>query len=222
MGLVAKDKKGGEDFTPVPAGVSQAICIGIWDLGTQHNEMYNKDVHRCMIMWEFPEHRISIEKEGEPKREMPMVLSKEYTVSLHSKSSLRKDLEGWREKQFTEVELDGFELKVLLGVNCMIQVIHNTKGEGEDKKTYANVNSIMKLQKGITSLEPEHEPVLFDLDNGEPIPDSTHDWIANKIRKSPEFQEANPESSRGYPGSQPSYPEDGDPGYTPDDDDIPF
>lgn len=221
MGMTAKEPKGGDNFEPIPKGVHQAICIGLFDLGTQHNPMFNKSAHKVMVMWEFPDHRINIAKEGEPEEEMPMVLSKEYTLSLHKKANLRSDLEGWREREFTPEELDGFELKVLLGVNCMIQVFHKTKGEGEDARTYANVKSIMKLQKGTAKREPEHEPILFDLDEQQPIPDGIPDWIADKIRASEEYRAYGQQSSRGYPGAQPDYPGD-DPGYNPEDDDIPF
>jgi len=226
MGLVAKEPAGGGDFKPVPTGVHQAVCVAIWDLGTQHNPIYNRSAHKIMIMWEFPEHRIDIEKEGQPVKNMPMVLSKEYTLSLHRKADLRKDLESWRERAFTEKELQGFHLKVLLGVNCMIQVMHNTKGEGENKRTYANVNTIMKLPKTSTALDPEHPVILFEIDSGEPIPEATPDWIADKIRRSEEYQMQHPQGSNpgAYPGAQynggtPPYdPED--PGY--DEDDIPF
>lgn len=226
MGMTAREPEGGGgDFEPIPKGVFQAICIGLWDLGTQNNPLFNKAAHKVMVMWEFPEHRITIEKDGEPAKEMPMVISKEYTLSLHKKANLRADLEGWREKEFTPEELAGFELKVLLGVNCMIQIFHKTKNEGsKDERTYANVKGIMKLMKGMQPAAPEHEPTMFDIDEGKPIPDFTPDWIADKIRASEEFQALNPQSSRGYPGSeengsQPDYPDQNFPG---DDDDIPF
>lgn len=222
MGMTAKEPKGGENFEPIPKGVYQAICIGLFDLGTQNNPMFQKSAHKVMIMWEFPDHRIDVEKEGEPTRNMPMVLSKEYTLSLHRKAHLRSDLEGWREKEFTPEELDGFKLKVLLGVNCNIQVFHKVKNEGtNDERTYANVKAIMKLPKGMKKREPEHEPILFDLDEEKPIPDGIPDWIADKIRMSEEYRAYGVQSNRGYPGAQePDYPQD-DPGYNPDDD-IPF
>src|SRR3990167_3685661 len=37
-----------------------------------------------------------------------MTISKFYTLSLSEKANLRKDLEGWRGKSFTESELEGF------------------------------------------------------------------------------------------------------------------
>ena len=39
----------------------------------------------------------------------PFLVRRRYTASLHEKSALRKDLESWRGRAFTNVELDGFK-----------------------------------------------------------------------------------------------------------------
>ena len=36
-----------------------------------------------------------------------------YTLCLHERAALRKDLESWRGRKFTEQELDGFDLEKL-------------------------------------------------------------------------------------------------------------
>jgi len=224
MGVTAKDPGGSDDFEPVPQGAWQAVCIAVIDLGTQVNPLFNKEVYKVLVMWEFGEHRINIAKEGEPENEMPMVISKMYRLSLHVKADLRKDLEAWRQKAFSEDELQGFDLSKLLKANCNIQVVHNKKQTRDGERTYANVNAIMGLMKGQAKLEPEHDPICWEIDKGEPIPDSIPDWIANMIRMSPEYRMMHPDQG-AYQGQQPAEPDSfaqaDDPGYNPDDD-IPF
>ena len=144
MGLTAKDKLGG-DFTPIPEDLHMAICYGIWDLGTQYSERWQKSAHKVAIVWEIPKVRGDFERNGKMMN-LPRAISKQYRLSLHKKADLRKDLESWRGRKFTEDELaNGFDLKRLLGVPCQIQVLHN---KVEDK-TYANIAAITKAPAGI-------------------------------------------------------------------------
>ena len=149
MGLTAKETGSGS-FDPVPEGMHHAVCYGLYDLGTQYNEKFNKNVHQVLLVWELPDERISVEKEGE-KKELLRSISKKYTLSLHEKAGLRKELEAWRGKSFTPEELQGFNLQALLKANCTLQVIHKHKND----KTYANIQSIVPLMKNMPKKPPE-------------------------------------------------------------------
>jgi len=181
MGLIAKDKGGG-DFTPIPEDLHLAICYGIWDLGSQFTNFSDHPVHQVVIVWELPEVRGEFERDGK-KVDLPRAISQKYTVSLHEKANLRKALESWRGKKFTEEELKGFDLKKLLGVPCQIQVLHNVK----DGKTYANVGAIIKAPQG-TKRNPENPLTFFSFEDGEEIPTNTPQWIADIIKKAEEYQ----------------------------------
>jgi hypothetical protein len=113
MPLTAK-KTGGSDFPAIEApkaGMHDAICCWVVDLGTQKNTAYDIDQHKVLITWELP--RETFEADGGVF--VPKVLSKFYTLSLHQKANLRSDLESWRSEGFTEAELEGFDLKVKCG-----------------------------------------------------------------------------------------------------------
>lgn len=179
MGLTANDKGG--DFKKVPEGVHMATCIWLYDLGTQHNAQFNVDQQKCLIAWEIPEERVDIE--GASKA---MVISKKYTVSLNVKASLRKDLEAWRGRAFTEEELAGFNLKNILGKPCQLQVIHK---QGENGKVYANIAAIMAVPKGHKPTPPENDLILFDMDAGSCVPDNVPEWIMTMISASPEYKD---------------------------------
>ena len=123
MTFLAKDSGGG-DFKKVPPGAYIGRCYSLIDLGTQFSDgAYGpKSNHKIRIGWElFGEDEagapLTIMVEG---KEMPLTISKSYTMSLHEKSSLRKDLAAWRGKDFTDEEVKGFDVSKLVGAYCMV------------------------------------------------------------------------------------------------------
>jgi len=192
MGLTAK-KTGGVDFEPTPAGLFHTICYGVVDIGTHTKNFQGSeyDAHEVILIWEIPECRIEIEKDGELK-DLPRVISKRYTLSLSPKSNLYKDLVTWRGKQFTDEELEGFDLKKLLEANCQLNVIHTKKND----KTYANVGNIVpapKDSKGKPVKRKAENPLLYfsfedlNVDEEIEIPDAMPDWIKSLIQDSHEW-----------------------------------
>lgn len=213
MGLVAKDKGNGKDFDPVPQGVHRAICYGVYDLGTQFSAYYGKSAHKVLLQWELPDCRIDIEKDGDTQN-LPRAQSKMYTLSLHEKSNLRKDLESWRGRMFTAQELEGFNLEKLLAAHCQLQIIHRKK----EDKTYANVSLIIPAANGEKG-EPENPTRFFSLnDHGMDIPEGTPEWIIKIIQESEEYK-AQDDTPTGM--DEPPWDDDAPP---PDDDldQIPF
>lgn len=206
MPLVAKDGGGG-GFEQVSEGVHRAVCYSIYDLGTHRDDRYQKDVHKVLMIWELPDERVDVDRDGE-KKNLPRVISKKYTLSLGEKAILRKDLETWRGRAFTAEELKGFDLQNVLGKGCQLQVIHKMS-EGKGKK-YANIMAIIPLPKGSPKLTPENPVRWFSFAENKPIPDGTPDWIKDEIHKSEEWL-----SMTGQPGMTA-----GD--EPPLDDDIPF
>lgn len=178
MPLIAKKPEGG-DYPIMEEGVKLAACIGLYDLGTQYQEKWDKEIRKVLIIWEIPEERIEINEEDKPR-----AISKRYTLSLHQKAQLRKDLEAWRGRAFTDEELQGFDLKNILGKSCQIQIIHNQV----DGKTYANIAAIMALPKGILPLNPENEVKYFSWEDNIDIPEGTPLWIADLIKQSKEYK----------------------------------
>lgn len=137
MPIVAK--RPNTSFTPAPEGPQQAVCVDVVDLGLVDYEWKGKKKTDAMvrIIW----HSAEIN----PETDQPYEISNRYTNSLGDKANLRKHLEAWRGKAFTEEERDGFDLETLIGVNAFMSIIQNvSKG-----KTYANIASIMKLPKGM-------------------------------------------------------------------------
>ena len=141
MPIIAKASGG--SFVPAPAGTWAAVCCDVVDLGMLKVAFGGKEKtqHKIRIVWQI--------SEVKPDNK-PYTVSKRYTLSLHEKSTLRKDLESWRGRKFTTQELDGFDVETVLSVPCMLAIIQEEKGSD----VYANVTAIMKLPKGMELLSP--------------------------------------------------------------------
>lgn len=178
MSLEAKDS-GGQDFEPLSENIHHAVCSRIYDLGTQHSEMFGTDSHKVLITWEVPGETIEIDGE-----DVPRIISKEYTLSLSKKSNLRPALEAWRGKKFSEKELQGFNVEKLVGANCQLQIVHVKK----EDKTYGNIAAIMALPKGTEKITAFNGTHVYKIEDSNNFPDSTPEWIKKKIMNSKEWK----------------------------------
>lgn len=173
----------GGDFKPIPEGSYIAICVRVVDLGTQASSYKGADKlqRKVLIAWEVPD--VEVEFDGETK---PALVQSRYTASLADKATLRKHLEAWRGRKFTDEELRGFDLKNVLGKACQIQVLHSDDG------AYANVVAIMALPKGLPAPNPHHPLTHFSLDEGE-FSEGIYGTLTEKmqtlIAQSPEYKE---------------------------------
>ena len=218
MALIAKESGGGGEFTPVPQGMHLARCYRIIDLGTQETTYLGKIKHLPKVMLQFEVH--GEDETGKPivtAKNEPMSISKNFTLSLAEKATLRKDLQTWRGKEFTAEELRGFELKNVLGVWAMVSVI---KAMGNNGKEYTNIAAIMPVPPAIKKVgmpEPHNDLKMFSIDEPDmTLFDSFSDGLKEKICKSPEWQ------ARGGKSSAPAPAKAVASGFDDMDDDIPF
>lgn len=179
MSIIAKNSE--KEFTKIPLpepGTTQAVCCAVWDLGLQESTyMGEKKVqHKIIIAWEISEKINAPESEYHGK---PYMLNKKYTLSLGEKANLRKDLESWRGKPFTQEQLDnGIDLETLYGVNCLIGIKHE-EDKRDASKVYANVSAILPLTKNTEKIVPVRA-------KDEPAPKWVQEKIAQAVKPSPE------------------------------------
>lgn len=141
MSIMAKDSR--RDWTPAPEGLHQAVAVDVVDLGLVDTQWGQK--HRVRIIWQLEHVNPDTKKRFEVRRD--------FGLSLSEKSHLRPTLEAWRGRKFTKEELEGFDLEKLLGANCQVQVVHNIT---EDGNTYANIQAVVPLGKGMVKLSPDN------------------------------------------------------------------
>ncbi len=190
MGFIAKDSGGESNFKKVPPGVYVARCYSLIDMGTQvsDGQYGSKEQHKIRIAFEIfgdddAGNPLTIDVDG---KQMPLTISKTYTLSLHEKSGLRKDLAAWRGRDFTEEEAKAFDVSKLVNAYCMINV---TTSENNGK-TYTNIAGITPLPQALKNAKPAgvHEVVMFDLDQPDwEIFQHFHEKLQETIKKSPEF-----------------------------------
>lgn len=173
-----------KSYDLVPAGSHVARCIQMIELGTL-TEVFQgetKTLHKVRITWELPLEKKVFNPE---KGEQPYIISKEYTLSLHEKANLRKDLQSWRGKSFTDEEAGNFDITKLLGVPCMLNVIHTTSKNGG---VYSNVAGISPLPKGVQCPEQINPTFVlsydeFDFKKFDGLPQ----WLKEKMQTTPEY-----------------------------------
>lgn len=178
----------GGNFTPPPAGTFPSICYRVIDLGTQKTSYLGriKHQHKVLLSWEIKDDEAMMETDDGPK---PMTIHQRYTWSTHEKASLRKDLESWRGKTFTEEDFgpEGFDIKNVIGVGCLLGITHNAK----DGKVYANISSVAKLPKSMDAGELQNPKTYLwltsDLFSRETFSDLSES-LQDTIRSSPEYQ----------------------------------
>jgi len=180
MSLTVNAGSGGnKEFEQVPAGTYAARCYQIIDLGHQTFEYKGeaKVAPKVRITWELSE----LMSDGRP-----FVISREYTASIGPKANLRKDLEAWRGRKFTDDELSNFSLENVLGAPCLLGIVHTAKGD----KTYANINSIMALPKGMACAELHNPAVKFDIGSfDKTVFEALPEFLRKKILMSKELEE---------------------------------
>jgi hypothetical protein len=184
--MIAKDNGGG-NFTPAPAGTHVAICIKLIDIGRQREEYQGQVTHphQFIMGWELPNELI----QGGELDGQPFYASKFYTLSLHEKATLRKDLASWRGRDFTPEELEGFDVQNVLGKACMLSIV-SKKGGG------TKIGGVMALPNGMQVPKQTNPSVYFSLDEfDKDVFDSLSDGIKKFIVQSPEYLALHKESN---------------------------
>lgn len=132
-------KKKDEQFPTAPEGSFPAVCVDEISLGRVKTTFNGEERERDMVrlVWQLDE----ADDKGKP-----YFIKQDYTASLDEKAKLRKHLQSWRGRNFTALELMGFDLEQVVGVGCLVAVVH---ASGRKGGTFANVEAVMKLPKGV-------------------------------------------------------------------------
>lgn len=185
MAIIATNNGGG-DYAPMESGMYVARCVQMIQIGTI-TEIINgesKTQHKVRLGFEFPtELKVFKEENGE----QPYFLSKEYSLSMHEKATLRQHLETWRGKKFADEEAKSFDVTKLIGVPCTINVVHKEAKNGG--KVYAEIGSISPLMKGTICPEAINpiQVLSYDSFNRE-LFESLPEFLRKKIESSVEYK----------------------------------
>jgi hypothetical protein len=172
------DAKGGSDYERPEAGMVVASCIQCIELGTHDKTWEGKKSKQVqlLIVWELDQ----LMEDGKP-----FVVNWKGTASIGEKANLRKILESWRGKKFTDNELECFELKNIIGKPCLINLVEKKAKTGD--KIYINVETVTPLMKGQTAPDVQNPLVNFSIDSiGGDEFEKCYDWVKKIIMESDE------------------------------------
>jgi hypothetical protein len=184
---ITATNSGGSNYELIPAGTYLARCYSMVQIGTVEEEFQGlkKMVNKVRITWELP---TELKVFNPEKGEQPQAISKEFTLSMHEKSSLRAFLTSWRGKGFSEEEAKAFDITKLLGVPCMLSIVHEP-GKKDPSKTYDKIASVSTLMKGVTMPDQINKSFEFTLEKFELEKfDLLPDFLKDKIRQSREYK----------------------------------
>lgn len=192
----------------VPAGNFIARCYKMIHIGTVIENIEGKSVtlEKVRIGWELPLERKVFDT---AKGEEPYVIDQEYTLSMSEKANLRKMLTSWRGKAFSEEEAKSFDIMKLLGVPCMLNIVHKAS-KSDATKVYEQIASVSSMPKGIECPVAHNRNLVFEWANPNwDVFDSLPDFIKNKIKSSAQYiaftqknsSTASPDTFNNVPGS---------------------
>jgi hypothetical protein len=191
-----------------PPGNHIARCYALVDLGTQEKTYEGKvtgKARKIRFQWELLGGDVM--KDGRP-----FSVSKSYFVSLHEKSTMRRDLESWRGRAFSPEEEGAFDLETVVDKYCLLNIVQEADGKGN---VYANIATISPLIKGMAKPSPVSDSFVFDLDRFDAeLFEKLGDRTKQIIMLSPEWAQIS--GSPSAPSAPKAATNDGF------DDDIPF
>lgn len=178
------DAQKNKEFKLVPAGTHMARCYQFIHLGHVPNTFpgaTSPTVNKIRLTWELPDEMVTFNEEKGPQ---PFSMSQEYTLSMNEKANLRKMVESLFGQKLSDEEAENFDTELLVGKPCLLTIVHTTKGD----KTYAGVQNVTSLPKGMPVPEPVNKSNIITWENM-----STEDFnnlppfIQDKMKQAAEY-----------------------------------
>jgi len=161
----------------IPNGMHAAVCsyvidCGVWRRESQYGLTHNRELY---LRFELPE---CLMPDGPHEGKPAEIGVKYWNWSMFKKSKLRKQLESWRSKAFTDEEADEFDIEKVLGMAAELNVMMNEGG-------YPTVDAILPCRE---KFEPTQK-VWFDCEkpgNFKDLPE----WLQGMIHLPDEESQA--------------------------------
>src|SRR3990167_3506765 len=170
----------------IPAGTQLARLYSIVHIGTVSFEYKGepKEANKVRLTFELP-NEMRVFKEGEGEK--PMVISSEFSLSMHEKANLRKFIESMVGTALNDDEARDFDVESIIGTTCLLNIVH----EAKNGKEYANIQSVSPLVKGMEAPPAINEPVVLNYDDrwNEEVFRSLPEFLQKKMMETPEWKE---------------------------------
>lgn len=177
-----KFSEGGEkrQRTNVSAGNHLMVCNQVVDMGMQKGSaQYPAPKRKVYIRFEVPGERVTY-KRGDEELEGPLVIGTTLTASMNEKAALRKLIESGMGKRFKAGEAGNFDVASILGKAFLGNVVETQKGD----QTYANIQTLAPLPKGMPSPKAERPLLAYSPEDGEnAVFQQLAPWLQKQIRE---------------------------------------
>lgn len=141
------------DFIPAPEGTGAAVLTVLAFLGLHESTWQGKPRTRELV-------GLSYELADRSEDGRALAVNEVVSVSFSEKAKLYariKALCGGREPP------EGWDLAKLLGRPCLVTVVHSER----DGYTYANVEAVSPMPRGMQAVAPSVQPVYFDVNEAD-------------------------------------------------------
>lgn len=207
-----------KEYPLIPAGTHVGVIYKFMNMGTRYQLFKGvmKDYPDTLISFTIEtdeEHEFTFKNEDgtEEKVMKPLVISKEFTLSMSAKSNLRPFVEGVIGVKLTDEEAGAFDLEDLIGRAFLVSIVH--KASAKDGRIFANIAGTSPLMKGMQTPVLVNKTQVFDINTAtkEEV-DALPKFILDKVIISDEYKRRflAPEPTPEYASDAsklPAYPE---------------
>ena len=166
-----------------PEGQTAALCVDCIDLGACVKSYKGQPPYLA--------HAVALVFQTGKKNSTGKLheIMAEFTVSMGPKANLRKFLEDWRGKSYTEDQARaGVPLHKLVGQPALLSVEHRTSQQG---RTYANIKGIAPLpQEMVAPTLPAYERPAFYAERAAKYAEEARAFKASQGESLDDFPEA--------------------------------
>jgi|TARA_R110000744_G_scaffold162155_1_gene278756 hypothetical protein len=169
-----------------PAGTHIARCFKMIHVGTLDYE-YQGEPKKKNSLWVYFELPNETQTFNPEIGEQPYSVNIEYNLTYYEAAKLFKHVNSWRGRTLSPQEIDDFEVSSLIGEPCMLTIVHNNAASG---KTYANINSITGMPKGMECPKQVNDSYLWDYNENFSMAELEKfpPFLVEKIKSTPEFK----------------------------------
>ncbi len=214
--------------TPVPPGMLPAVIVGLYDVGWQYDEKFDKSNKKVIFAFEFPTlpHLKGETKEGKPY-DLPRILTKKYTNNLGEKANLRKDLQSWATKPLSPEQIKGLDLTTLIGRPLNVLVVDSPKKDGSPGSKVETLLPLGQTPKPVATTKPFMHSVSTLKSPAELEALDIPKWIKDQMMTSDEWKKMIGKASKAAEATKTQAAATGSPGafdvpVADPDDDVPF
>ena len=152
------------DVELLAPGYHLCRLYGIVDIGDQLNTKYGTYNRKVKLLFEFP-YMLQFFYEEDTERK-PTMVSCEFTLSFHQKSSLRPFVDNMLGSRMSDAQAESFDLFSLVDKYYVANIVHQASRTND--RIYENINSITKYDARFLDTSKElvkhNDTMLYSID----------------------------------------------------------